>query len=217
MTSRRFGGPGRHPRTSTFAWLVALVAVVTAVPCGAQSTGTAPVAGRDTGVAVPPDSARTDSARTDSARTDTARTDSARTDTARTDTTRTDTTRTDTTRTDTAAVAPGDTLARQGPDSAARPAPPPPAPVDSALGAACQGTAGDRPDLLLVKFQPFSTDSERSAVAQEVGGTIIEMSQHAAPGSWYLLVPGSAGDPAVADRLIVLAPVLEVGATRCPS
>ena len=192
MTSRRFGGPGRHPRTSTFAWLVALVAVVTAVPCGAQSTGTAPVAGRDTGVAVPPD-------------------------TARTDTTRTDTTRTDTTRTDTAAVAPGDTLARQGPDSAARPAPPPPAPVDSALGAACQGTAGDRPDLLLVKFQPFSTDSERLAVAQEVGGTIIEMSQHAAPGSWYLLVPGSAGDPAVADRLIVLAPVLEVGATRCPS
>jgi hypothetical protein len=151
-------------------------------------------------VAVPLDSARTDSARTDGAGTDSAGARGAGTDSA--------------------AVAPGDTLPRAGRDSAAprtRPAPPPPAPVDSALGVACEGTAGDRPDLLLVTFRPSATASERSAVAREIGGTLIGMSQHAAPGSWYLLVPGSAGDPTVADRLILMSPVLEVGATRCPS
>jgi hypothetical protein len=68
-----------------------------------------------------------------------------------------------------------------------------------------------------VTFLPSATDSERSAVAQEVGGTLLGMSQHAAPGSWYLRVPGSAADPAIADRLILLPPVLEVGSTRCPS
>jgi hypothetical protein len=71
--------------------------------------------------------------------------------------------------------------------------------------------------VLLVTFLPSATDSQRSAVAQEVGGTLLGPSQHAAPGSWYLRVPGSAGDPAVADRLILLSPVLEVGSTRCPS
>jgi hypothetical protein len=220
MMSPRFCGPGPHQRKHTFAWLLALATVLTVAPCRAQTTGGSTVAGRDSAVAVPLDSVRTDTARADTARTDTARTDTTRTDTTRTDTTRTDTTRTDTARTDTAAVAPGDTLPRSGPDSAARPprpAPPPPAPVDSALGAACGGTAGGRPDLLLVTFRPTATESERSAVAQEVGGTLIGVSQHAAPGSWYMQVPGSAGDPTVADRLILLSPVLEVGATRCPS
>jgi hypothetical protein len=224
MMSPRFCGPGPHQRKHTFAWLLALATVLTVAPCRAQTTGGSTVAGRDSAVAVPIDTARTDTARTDTARTDTARTDTARTDTARTDTARTDTARTDTARTDTArtdsaAVTPGDTLPRSGPDSAARPPrpAPPPTPVDSALGAACGATAGGRPDLLLVTFRPTATESERSAVAQEVGGTVIGVSQHAAPGSWYLQVPGSAGDPTVADRLILLAPVLEVGATRCPS
>jgi hypothetical protein len=89
--------------------------------------------------------------------------------------------------------------------------------VDSALGAACEGIAGGRPDLLLVTFRPSATEDERSAVAQEVGGTLIGVSQHAAPGSWYLRVPGSGVDPGIADRLILLPPVLEVGTTRCPS
>jgi len=194
MMSPRFCGPGPHQRKHTFAWLLALATVLTVAPCRAQTTGGSTVAGRDSAVAVPTDTARTDTARTDTARTDTARTDSA-------------------------AVTPGDTLPRSGPDSAARPPrpAPPPTPVDSALGAACGATAGGRPDLLLVTFRPTATESERSAVAQEVGGTVIGVSQHAAPGSWYLQVPGSAGDPTVADRLILLAPVLEVGATRCPS
>jgi hypothetical protein len=120
---------------------------------------------------------------------------------------------------DSAAAAPGDSLARQGADSIRPPVSPvpPPAPVDSALGAACEETAHGPPDVLLVTFLPSATDSERSAVAQEVGGTLLGMSQHAAPGSWYLRVPGSAADPAIADRLILLPPVLEVGSTRCPS
>ncbi len=118
---------------------------------------------------------------------------------------------------DSGAVAPGDTLARPAPDSTAAPARPatPPPPVDSALGAACTGTAGGPPDLLLVSFRPTTTASERSVVAREVGGTLLGMSEHAAPGSWYLQVPGSAGDRSVADRLILLSPVLEVGTTRC--
>jgi hypothetical protein len=215
MMSPRFCGPGPHQRKHTFAWLLALATVLIVAPCQAQTTGGSTVAGRDSAVA-----GSLDTARTDTARVDTTRTDTTSSDTARVDTTRTDTARTDTARTDTAAVAPGDTLPRSGPDSATRPprpAPPPPAPVDSALGAACRGTAGGRPDLLLVTFRPNATESERSAVAKEVGGTLIGVSQHAAPGSWYMQAPGSAGDPTVADRLILLSPVLAVGATRCPS
>ena len=130
-----------------------------------------------------------------------------------------DNARTDSAGTDTAAVAPGDSLARQGADSTRPPASPvpPPTSVDSALGAACEETAQGPPDVWLVTFLPTATDSQRSAVAQEVGGTLLGLSQHAAPGSWYLRVPGSAGDPAVADRLILLSPVSEVGSTRCPS
>jgi hypothetical protein len=220
MTSPRFGGRGPHQRKNTLAWLVALGTVLAVAPCRAQSTGGAPVAGRDSGVTVPLDRAGTDSARGGRTGSDTTRSGTAR-DTARIDTARNDTARSDSTaRGDSAAVTPADTLARRAPDSAARAAraaSPPPAPVDSALGAACGGTPGDRPDLLLVTFRPSATATERSAVAREVGGTLIGVSQHAAPGSWYLQVPGSAGDPTVADRLILLSPVLEVGATRCPS
>ena len=126
---------------------------------------------------------------------------------------------TDSAGTDSAAVAPGDSLARPRSDSTTPPPSPAPlpAPVDSVLGAACEETADGPPDVLLVTFRPSTTESERSAVAQEVGGTLLGMSQHAAPGSWYLRVPGGADAPAVADRLILLPPVLEVGSTRCPS
>jgi hypothetical protein len=204
--SPRFGESGLHQRKNTFGWLVALAAVLIAAPCRAQSTG---VAVPDSAAAVPPDSAGTDSARTDSARTDSAGTDSARTDSAGTGSAGADS----------AAVSPGDSLARQGADSTRPPASPvpPPAPVDSALGAACEETAHGPPDVLLVTFLPSATESERSAVAQQVGGTLVGMSRHAAPGSWYLRVPDSADAPAVADRLISLSQVLEVGSTSCPS
>lgn len=129
-----------------------------------------------------------------------------------------DSVRRDSTRRDSAAVAPGDTLPRAGRDSAGPPTRPPrpSAPVDSALGTACEGSAGGPPDLLIVTFRPTTTASERAAVAQEVGGALVGPSEHAAPGAWYLRVPGSAGDRSVADRLIRFSAVLEVGATRCP-
>jgi hypothetical protein len=95
----------------------------------------------------------------------------------------------------------------------ARPRPP----VDSVLGAACLDSQGSAPDLLIVTFRAAATARERAAVAAEVGGELVGMSEHAAPGSWYLRVPGGAADPSVADRLIMLSPVVEVGATRCPS
>jgi hypothetical protein len=195
MTSPRLGRSGPDSRKNTIAGLVVLATLSVVAPCGAQTTGGTPGAGRDSGVAVRPDTARADSARADSVRPDSAARDSA-------------------------ARLRGDSLRRPRPDSAAapaRPAAPAPEPVDSALGAACAGAAGDRPDLVLVKFQATATETERAAVAKEVGGTLLGMSQHAAPGSWYLEVPGSAVDPTVADRLILLPPVLEVAATRCPS
>jgi hypothetical protein len=69
----------------------------------------------------------------------------------------------------------------------------------------------------MVTFQPSATETERAAVAQEVGGTLVGTSEHGAPGSWYLRAPGSALDRSVADRLIMLPPVLEVESTGCPS
>jgi len=137
--------------------------------------------------------------------------------------------RADSARTDSAAVAPGnsavapgaprDSLARPGADTVPAPANPAPsaAPVDSILGAACQETADGSPDLWLVTFLPTATESDRTAVAKGVGGTLLGMSRDGGPGSWYLQVPGSGGDPTVADRLILFPAVLEVGSTRCPS
>ena len=205
MTSPRFCGFGLQVQKHMLGWLATVAAVLTAAPCLAQTTGT----GRDSAAV----------GTTGSARVDTARTDTARTDTARTDTARTDTARADTARADTAARAPGDTLPRPRGDSAKPPTSPapPPEPVDSVLGAACKEAADSPPDVLLVTFQPSATESDRSAVAREVGGTLLGMSQHAAPGSWYLRAPGSSLDPSVADRLIRLPPVVEVGSTRCPS
>lgn len=94
---------------------------------------------------------------------------------------------------------------------------PPRQPVDSVLRATCLDLQGSASDLLIVKFRSDATAEERGAVAAEVEGILVGISEHAAPGSWYLRVPGGAGDRSVADRLILLSPVLEVGATRCPS
>jgi hypothetical protein len=206
MKSPRFGESQVHQGKNRFGWLVALAAVLIAAPCRAQSTG---VAAPDSAVAVPPDSAGTDSAAAATAGADSAGAANARADSAGVDSAGADS----------AAVAPGDSLGRSGLDSITPPPSPasPPATVDSALGAVCEETAHGPPDVYLVTFRRSATESERSAVAKEVGGTLLGMSEHAAPGSWYLRVPGSAGDPAVADRLILLPPVLEVGSTRCPS
>jgi hypothetical protein len=204
MRSPRFGKSGVHRRKNTFGGLVALAAVLLAVPCRAQSTG---VGVRDSAAAAPRDSASADSAAVPPGDSGVAPRDSAVAP------------RDSAVAPRDSAVAPGDSLARPKVDSAAAPGnpAPPPAPQDSILGAACKETPDGSPDVWLVKFLPSATESERSAVAQEVGGTLLGLSQHSAPGSWYLRVPGRAGDPTVADRLILLAPVLEVGSTRCPS
>ncbi len=122
-------------------------------------------------------------------------------------------------RADSIAIAPADSLAARR-DSAVvdsttpRPAPRPAVAVDSLLATACGETGGATPDLVVVTFRPATTAAEREAVAREVGGTVSGPSEHS-PDSWYLRVPGSAGNGSVADRLIRLSPVLEVGATRC--
>jgi hypothetical protein len=189
MKSPRFCESDLHKRKNTLAGLAALAAVLIVAPCRAQSTGAV-----DSAAATPRDSAGPDSVRPDSVRPDSVRTDSA-------------------------AVAPGDSLARPRADSTTPPGSlvPAPAPVDSVLGAACEETGPGPADVWLVTFLPTTTEGERSAAAQQVGGTLLGMSQNAVPGSWYLRVPGHAGDPTVADRLILLPPVLEVGSTRCPS
>ena len=97
------------------------------------------------------------------------------------------------------------------------PTPPPPPPVDSAIGRACRQSGGAAPDLVLVTFRATATEEERAAVAEEIGGKLVGPSVHARPGAWYLRVPGSGSDPTVADRLIMMSPVQEVGETRCPS
>ena len=174
----------------------------------ATGAGTA-LAAQDTATARPADStnARTD---TTLARPDTA---------AGQNDMRPDSVRADSLRRDTAAARSGvpDTAAQAGRGAAPAEAPAaPPPPVDSVLAVACAATGGDPPDLLAVVFRATSTAEEREAAARKVGGTLLGPSRHQAPGAWYLQVPNSAIDPTVAERVIVLPPVLEVSATRCP-
>jgi hypothetical protein len=140
--------------------------------------------------------------------------DSLRTDTLAADSIRADSVPVDSLGRDTLS---GDSLPVRGAASPVAPSAAPPAPVDSALAVACEATSGEPPDLLTVAFSPSATERERAAVAREIGGTLLEVSEHAAPGAWYLRVPGSAVDPSIADRLILMPHVLAVGATRCPS
>jgi hypothetical protein len=89
--------------------------------------------------------------------------------------------------------------------------------VDSVLAAACLASGGEPPDLLTVVFRPTATEAERQQTARDVGGILLGQSRHQAPGAWYVQAPGSGINPLIADRLIRLPTVLEVGATRCPS
>jgi hypothetical protein len=110
-----------------------------------------------------------------------------------------------------------DSLRRDTSAGSAATPPAPPAPVDSILAAACLASGGEPPDLLTVVFRPTATEAERQQAARDVGGVLVGQSQHQLPGAWYVQAPGSGINPLVADRLIRLPPVLEVGATRCPS
>jgi hypothetical protein len=187
--SPRVNGSRPYQRKNSLSAAIGLLVTVLAPSlCPAQDTT---IARGDSVRAAPADSASVPrNAPADSARVDSARVDSARVDSARVDS------------------ASADSAA-----AARRPA----APEDSVLGAACGESGGAPPDLMVVKFRPTATAAERAAVAREVGGTVSGPSEHEAPGSWYLRVPGSAGDYSVADRLIQMSPVLEVGVARCSS
>ena len=185
--SPRGNGSRPYQRNNSLSAAIALLVVVLA-PSLCRAQDTT-VARGDSVRAVAADSAAAPrNAPADSASVDSASVDTANVDTANVDT--------------------------AGKGAAARPPAPP---ADSLLGAACGESGGAPPDLIVVKFQPTTTAAEREAVAREVGGTVSGPSEHAAPGSWYLRVPGSAGDHSVADRLIQMSPVLEVGVARCPS
>jgi hypothetical protein len=186
----RVSGSRPYQRKNSVAAAIALVAMLTPALVSAQSEG---IVRADS--AAPRGTAASDSAARDSLRGDSVSVDSVSGDSVARDS------------------LPGDSVVR---DSARRAAPPqsPPPPADSLLGAACGETGGAPPDLVLVKFRLTATAAERAAVAGAVGGTVQGPSDHA-PGSWYLWVPGSAGDRSVADRLIQMSPVLEVGVTRC--
>ncbi len=201
MMSYRIRESGIRWRTHAVACLAAFALLPTATPCRAQSA-----VGLGSTVVAPRDSSRADSSRADNSRVDSSRVDSSRVDSSRVDSSRVDSSRVDSTRQG-GALAPGHSTAPSAPA----------APADSALGAACRDSGGASPDLLMVRFSPSATESERAAVAQEVGGTLVATSEQGPPGSWYIRVPGSAVDRSVADRLIVLSPVLEVESTRCPS
>jgi len=177
-----------------------VVAALPGAPCQAQDSAATTAIIDSTMVP------RSDSVRPDSVHPDSIRPDSVRPGSVRADGVPPDSVAPDSVPPGSANVAPRDTVPV-----------PPPAPVDSAIGTACAASAGSAPDLLLVTFRPTATAEERAAVAREVGGTLVGPSEHAAPGSWYLRAPGSAGDRSVADRVIVLSPVLEVENTRCPS
>lgn len=161
-----------------------------AIPCSAQSDSTIPAAAGDSAGAAPGAPAASDSTarpQSDSAAPGTARPDSA---------------------------APGTGTAESG---AAAAKAVPPAPMDSVLAAACGESRGSAPDLLVVTFRPTSTETERDSIAREVGGTLLGMTFHTMPPGWFLRVSEGAAVGSVADRLILLAPVLGVSTTTCPS
>ena len=186
---RYYRSLGKH----TLPLLVALLATRAPTSLAAQDTAT--VRPADTTLTRPDTAAHADTAATGQAGQNDMRPDSVPADSLRRDT----------------------AAARTGVPGAAPAPAPPPAPVDSALAVACAASGGGPPDLVTVVFRTTATAEEREAVARQVGGTLLQPSEHQAPGAWYIRVPGSAIDKSVADRLIMLPPVLEVGATRCPS
>lgn len=119
------------------------------------------------------------------------------------------------------AQATADSIQRVRKDSLQRAEQTPGAPVDSTLIAACADSANGAPglarDLLLVVFAPAAEAAERTAIARSVGASLVGPA--AGGGAYYLRVStGGDGDQlnAVADRLILLEGVQQVGTQACP-
>jgi hypothetical protein len=126
------------------------------------------------------------------------------------------------TRPDSAGRASADTARKVTPDSARRAtpptaAPPPSAPSDSVLAAACAQGGSLAANLLVVLFTPTASDSDRVALAKAVGGTLAGPADAVRAGGYYLQVPNGDLDPTVADRVIRYPTVQEVGPVSCPS
>jgi hypothetical protein len=123
----------------------------------------------------------------------------------------------------------GDTSQRGGtrPDTAARPATPatPAAPVPSApaadaapKGVCTNAYGGVATDVLLVTFQRRSTPAERDAAIKAVKGTLVAPDPND-DASAYVRVPSDGNEfalRALADRLIRVRVVKEVGPAACP-
>jgi hypothetical protein len=112
---------------------------------------------------------------------------------------------------DTVAASPNSLKKIQG-EEATVPAPP----ADPALTAACNSSPAASADLLLVVFFPDVRAAERAAVARRVNGKLLGRAGD--EGSYYLQVPGDGSDRlrAVADQVIRLPGVQEVGTRTCP-
>ena len=98
----------------------------------------------------------------------------------------------------------------------------PPAPADSILSAACSDPGGGTTiarDLLVIVFAPEAGAGERAAAAASVDGRLLGVAPSGQPGAYYLEVPSGGEEHrlrAVADQLILLETVRQVGARACP-
>jgi hypothetical protein len=67
----------------------------------------------------------------------------------------------------------------------------------------------------VVLFTATATETDRLALAKAAGGTLAGPADAVRPGAFYLRVPNADLDPAVADRVIRLPTVQEVGPVPC--
>jgi hypothetical protein len=88
---------------------------------------------------------------------------------------------------------------------------------DSVLAAACAQGGSLAANLLVVLFTPVASDSDRTALAKAVGGTLAGPADAVRAGGVYLRVPNGDLDPTVADRVIRYPSVAEVGPASCRS
>ena len=100
------------------------------------------------------------------------------------------------------------------------PAPPPPPPVDPSPKGVCNNAYGGvATDVLLVTFQRRSTPEERDAAIKAVKGTLVAPDPND-DASAYVRVPSDGNEfalRALADRLIRVRVVKEVGPAPCPA
>jgi hypothetical protein len=122
---------------------------------------------------------------------------------------------------------PGDTTPRGAsnaatgtPPAAPGPPPPPPPPVSTLPKGVCTDPAGGTStDVLYVTFRARSKPAEREAALKPVHGTIVAPDPDD-DASAYVRVPSDGNEfvlRAIADRLIRVPVIKEVGPVQCPA